>query len=238
MKSILLALTAFLSVFIPKLMEAQSLSVNDSIEIKYIAGQLKKGDVRAGIFQKPDLNGNPRRLKSGKNVESQEGYSKLREDGIFKFFTLSPSPAFDSVIFMAPPKSQLREDARPAFFPYSGSTWLLLLKPAITVDKAPKDWIKNNAEYAKYGFLNSTTAFYLDNPYKGSYYIKWNESFPKPPSAKRINEAAAKEVVKVSEEYSKIATLPAADIQVKLQALSGTLATPQGRMLVLELLSK
>ena len=219
------------------------LSTADSLQMKYIAGRIKDPRVYVGVFHKPDIDEAPRPLKTGLQVEDQDGYLSLRKDGILKLYTVSPiGQDFDSVIFVKNSAARIAEDGGPSFFPYTNTTYLLLLRKCVKGEGASAkntNWMESLEKSKSMPWLNTTTAYSLDDPYKGSYYIQWNKQFDIPASAMPIKPAVAQDVLVLSQAYKALPAHITEEVkQQNIQALSARVKTPQGRMLLVELLSK
>ena len=184
------------------------LSTSDSLQIKYIAGRIKDQRVYVGVFHKPNLNEAARPLKNGMQVEDQDGYLSLRKVGILKLYTVSPiGQDFDSVIFVKNSAARISEDGGPSFFPYTNTTYLLLLRKCVKGEGASaknSNWMESIEKSSTMPWLNTNTAYALDDPYKGSYYIQWNRQFDVPPSAMPMKAAVAQDVLILSQAYKAL----------------------------------
>ncbi|MCX6351461.1 MAG: hypothetical protein NTX03_06340 [Bacteroidetes bacterium] len=243
MKKIIILIILVWGVSLSNHLQAQWITgtSSDSMEIKYIAKQLKNPNVYVGVFDMPAIGAPRHKMKSGQYPERMDGYDKLRQAGILKLYTQNPDANFDSVIFIDNPTSISVTDESATFYSFPGTTWLLFLKKTYNEKdgvKKASGWMKGLENYDNIGCLTPNSSYTFANPHQGSYYLGWNKQYQIPENTRKINKDVADEVIMISRYVKSLpANLSQKDFNEKIKALTDKVKTKEGKLLMIELMS-
>ncbi len=199
MKTYLFFLAALLTTAFVTRVSAQSQpnvnQVDENITRKF-ASAVSNGDVMIGVFKLPELGEPPVALKSGVIPEAQPGFVEaVTEHDLIKLNLVTAIKGnFDNAIFIKrinPTLSRLSGYVPPQIVPYSGTTWIVIVRKATGSAKGPaKEWVATATAKGK-GFLNENTLFEFAEESYGALCLEWSDKFEKPSDLKM----ATREVV-------------------------------------------
>jgi hypothetical protein len=169
--------------------------VDENIARKF-ASAVSNGDVMIGVFELPEAGKPPVALKSGVVPEALPGYSEaiIAHNLIKMNLVTAIKGNFDNVIFVKrinPTLSRLNGYVPPQIIPYSGTTWIVIVRKATGSAKgSAKEWVAGATAQGK-GFLNENTLFEFAEEAYGALCLEWSDQFDKPADLKM----ASREVV-------------------------------------------
>jgi hypothetical protein len=201
MKTYLFFLAALLAMAFVSKGKAQSQNdlnqarVDENIARKFAAA-VSNGDVMIGVFKLPEMGEPLVALKSGVIPEAQPGFAEaITQHGLIKLNLVRAIKGnFDNAIFIKrinPTISRFSEYVPPQIVPFSGTTWIVIVRKAAAPGKGPaREWAANAMTKGK-GFLNENTLFEFAEEAYGALCLEWTDKFDKPADLKM----ATKEVV-------------------------------------------